>query len=546
MLLRISNLKKELYKKTLLDGATLYLEEGDKSALIGRNGSGKTTLFKIIQGVDKDYTGNIELNKNISIVATSQEHINISSETTAIEYILESVPNYNRLHKIVYQKEDASEEYLDAISKFSDLGYFNIQDDILQKLSELQIDETRAISPLKELSGGEKRFVELVRVLFSKSDLALIDEPTNHMDMEGKQKFIDWIKKTKMSLIIITHDRDVLMNVTKIYEIKDQYIFTYKGNYNTYLEQNSANTVSKINDFEIRSKQMAELQKKIDDINSLGTISQALKIRRERFQRELNKLSENLNKPSVWIDQTSLGSFTEEVISKYHEYKDRNIEITNNKDQNKSNTKKILINCENIILGYTNPLFNPINFQLHEKEKIQLLGRNGVGKTTFIKYLISSIQQQKPESNLFQGEIKLNNGVILGIYEQEISPKHLEMTLEQAIIDVYVKYNKVIGPAIINSILATYLFNKELHKDMQIKDLSGGEKARFQLIKLLANDPNLIILDEPTNHLDLPSVEELENFLLSYKGACIFVSHDSFFSNKLNALKVELNKFIVK
>jgi len=556
MLLKITNLRKNIWTKTLFEGLNLQIQQGEKASLIGRNGVGKTTLFRMIAGEDTDFKGSIATYKETRIVMTQQEHLTslklrqtsdeqqahptslklrqTENENTVIDYILSTVPQYKELHRIVFGLEPAKsqDEYIDAITLFTEKGYYHIEDNILQTLESFQITQDQALMPLSTLSGGEKRFVELTRVMYSQADIALIDEPTNHMDSEGKQKFINWLNNTKMTVLVITHDRDVLQNVDKIIEIRDHDAVVFDGNYENYLKQNSFNNISSIHDYETRSKQIEGLQKKIDQIDSLGEISRALKIRRERFQRYVDDLSTGLTKPSFWIDQESLEEQRDEVKAKYDKYKERNITITKSKF---NEHKKLLLKAENLVLGYDEPLFEPIDFELFQFDKLRLLGRNGVGKSTLIKHIIASIKGNAPESKIFEGDLIVRGGIKLGIYEQEISPSLLDLTLEKAIIRVHTEANKVIGPAQILSFLDNYLFDKKLHLDSKLKDLSGGEKARFQIMKMLVGDPNLLFLDEPTNHLDLPSIEVLERFLSQYKGAIIYVSHDSFFAKTIKS-----------
>jgi len=552
MILKITNLHKSIWTKTLFEGLNLQINQGEKIALIGRNGVGKTTLFRMIAGEDTDYKGTISTLKNTRIVVTQQEHptsstsgglrrTTLDNDTTVIDYILSSVPDYQQLHKIVFSLEPAKSQdhYIEAISAYTEKGYYYIEDNILQTLETFQITQEHALMPLSTLSGGEKRFVELTRVMYSQADIALIDEPTNHMDTEGKEKFITWLTNSKMTLIIVTHDRDVLKNVSSIMEIKEKKLETFKGNYDDYLKQNSFNNVSAIHDYEIRSKQAEALQKKIDEIDSFTTISKALRIRRDRFQRDLDIVSQGLEKPSFWIDEESLNQQREEVKDKYEKYKERNINITKSK---LNEHKKLLIKATSFVLGYNAPLFQPLDFELFQFDKLRLLGRNGAGKSTLIKYIIAQLRKQKPQSKVCQGELTIRGGIKLGIYEQEIDSKLLGITLKDAIIRIHTDAGKIISPVQILSILDNYLFDKKLHIDSKLKDLSGGEKARFQIMKMLVGDPNLLFLDEPTNHLDLPSIEVLERFLTEYQGAILYVSHDSYFARKLGGEEILLTR----
>lgn len=543
MLLEIRNLKKSIWKRELYNNLEVQIREGEKAALIGRNGTGKTTLFKLITSRDKEFTGEIIKKSGIKIIMTEQEHI-LPSDTTPLEYILNEVPDYRKLREIVFEKADkvSSEEYLSAIQEFTEKDYYHIEDKVLLALEDFNISTDRAIESMKDLSGGEKRFVELVRIMFSNADLALIDEPTNHMDYHGKEMFINWLLHTDISCIIITHDRDILENVETILELNELTIKKFSGNYKKYLKQNSIENVSSIHKFEVNTKQANKIQSRIDEIDSLGSVSKRMKIMRERMKRQLAEVQKDIERPSFWIDKDTLSQTSKKVIAKYENYKDTSIEIQKAEKLNTHN--KLLININQLELGYTHSLFKPISLNLYESDRIRLFGRNGAGKTTFIKYLLQNITEKELNSEIeqdinsnkkrlpikiFAGEVKITNAIKLGVYEQEISERFLDLRLTDAIRKVYYENNVELLNAQLIAILKNYLFDPATHGELKISSLSGGEKARFQIIKMLVNKPNLLILDEPTNHLDLPSIEVIENFLNTYTGAIIYVSHDSYF-----------------
>jgi ATP-binding cassette subfamily F protein 3 len=586
MLLEIRNLTKSFWKKALYEGLNLTINEGEKSALIGRNGTGKTSLFKIICKEDKDYTGEVSMQNGVKAIMTMQEHF-LPTDITALEYILHEVPDYMNLRQIVFNKTEkvSDDEYLYAIQEFTERGYYHIEDNILKTLEDFQITTDRAIESMKNLSGGEKRFIELVRIMYSGAQIALIDEPTNHMDTYGKEKFINWLHRTDCACVIITHDRDVLQNVNCIYELNDKKINKFKGNYEHYLKQNSLNSVAAIHKFEVDTKSIDKLKARIKEIDSLGTVTKKIKIMRERMKRQLADVEGDLDKPSFWIDQDTLENTSKKVISKYYKFKSDNIKIA--KSTAVVTHSRLLLEIRNLELGYDSSLFSPISLDFYETDRVRLVGRNGAGKTTFIKYLIKNINRiRQNEENLdmafagpqkskarrlpqlvsaiesksvreleieeneflitkklpikvFAGEIKITNSIKLGVYEQEISEKYLDMTLSRAIIQVYTDNNKIISPEQLISVLDNYMFEKLAHYDTPVRQLSGGEKARFQLIKMLINEPNMLIMDEPTNHLDLPSIEVLEDFIKSYTGAIVYVSHDSYFINSLKGKNVE-------
>jgi ATPase subunit of ABC transporter with duplicated ATPase domains len=541
MLVKASNLSKSITGKDLFQDLSFIVNEGEKVALIGRNGLGKTTLFRILNGEDKEFQGQIEFQKGIQVILTRQEHF-LEESVTALEYILENVPKFNELEAQIRDYETHGEEkvslqdYCDSLTEFSELGYFELRSKVTQSLADFQLPEEKVNASMTLLSGGEKRFVELVRVMYSGADLALIDEPTNHMDYIGKEQFIEWLKASEQSLFIVSHDRDVLKYVDKIFEIKNKQITTFNGNYDQYIKQNSLRTTSDIAKYEQDLKRIEQLKKQILDLGRRGAKDKAIKIMEDRFKRELERLEESLEKPSFWIDKDSLEDISTKVVDKYHKYKEKNIQIKQTASQN---YKKILLDVKHLSLGYTEPLFKDVNFELHYGEKIFIKGRNGAGKSTLIKKILSSIQKTESPSQIFHGEIKLGPSLKVGVYEQEIDKRYLKMTLTQAITELYYHYDIPINNEKINAILKNYLFEPDDGR-LTFTSLSGGQKARFQLIKMLVNEPNLLILDEPTNHLDLPSIEELENALLNYHGGIIYISHDSYFIENMGGTVVEI------
>lgn len=584
-MLTITNLTKSIKSKPLYDRLELYISRGEKSALIGRNGTGKTTLFRIITGEDKDYEGLIKTDPGIKVISTKQEH-HLSYDVTPLEYILEQVPEYYQLKKILFgdspqiltntesmtstsdpsntttpaqanpnksattqstptqQKQTNKpinhDKYAEALEKFLQYDYYTVEDRILQALNAFQITEEQSIDSFMKLSGGEKRFVELVKIMFSGADLALIDEPTNHMDTEGKEMFVKWLHNTDKSCIIITHDRDVLKHVDTIYELNSQKIVKFKGNYDRYLKQNQHSNISAINDFEKTLNRAEELKSQIKRAERLAPKFIRMARLRDRLKKQYEETVDNLEKPEFWIDKESLTTASKTEIDKYEKYKSANIKISDK--SNRANFNRLLFSVRNLSLGYTSPLFHELSFDLYESDRYRVLGRNGAGKTTFLNYLISEILEQPQKSTKFKGDIKITNSLKLGVYEQEPHSDYLKLTLYDAIAKVYLDLNDPLSKAQIISIIDTYLFDKSLHMDTPIEQLSGGEKARFQLIKMLANKPTLLILDEPTNHLDLPSIEQLESFLKSYHGAIIYVSHDSYFVNSVQGKEIRVTR----
>lgn len=601
MIADITISEKSFGPKILMSGIKFSIDDHEKIGVIGRNGIGKSTLFGILAGVDKDFTGNVIYKRGVVVVSTAQEHHDLG-DTTVLQYVLAGLPEYSNLSQIIetYPEKMGDnmkliDEYTQALTRFDDKGFYQIEEQIERELDKFQLPGV-AHRPFSTLSGGQKRLVEVVKVMHSDANLALVDEPTNHMDYIAKQQYIDWMKTAREAMLVITHDRDVLSEVDRIIELKDGENANYKGNYDAYLKQNAVSTGTQMNDFEMIEKRIVNLKAKVIDYQRLkeksrnpGTI-QKFKRLEENSRKELAELQAK-EKPTFWIDKESAANLNYKVANQYDKFKAKNIRMNLKNDESRS--KHVLVTARDVSLGYGDtPLFNGVNIDLREGEALEFRGRNGAGKTTLIKALLykpesdvnsfskqtsvrqdnlrlasllpaelpagqrvkqsstsnessrklsgnlSSVLKEEFTSNsasdiaLFSGEINLDTHVRIGIYEQEVSPTYFEMPLELAIERVYLDRGLSISQTKIRNLMSDYLFT-EADGKTPVSRLSGGQKARLQLISMLANDPQLLILDEPTNHLDLPSIEELETALAKYSGAVIYVSHDGYFRRSL-------------
>lgn len=551
MIANIDIADKSYGDKILYSGLEFKLAAHEKVGLIGRNGTGKTTLFNILTGADTDFAGEVIFRKNLVVIDSRQEHHGFE-DTPILEYILDDLPEYGRLKHILDtypatmgNSMKKMEEYSEVLERFTVLGYFDVEEQIVRSLQDYQIDSEKIQGKIGQLSGGQKRFVELVKVQHARADLALIDEPTNHMDFIAKERFLDWFKATKEAVVVITHDRDVLHHVDRIVEIRDGRAFNFKGNYDDYLKTNATKITAQVNEFTINQRRISNLKEDIVRFRRMkerardpGTIHR-FKSLEERAKKEQSDL-EKMDKPSFWIDRESVDNLNIKMSKAYEEHKAQNIVIRARTKATKSNNK--LVDVSKLSLGYNEPLFTDVSFQLHEGEKLRLHGRNGAGKTTLIKAILAAAAGSKPESTVYGGVIDTMRELKIGVYEQEIDPKYLEMTLASAIEQSFMAKDVKVGDEKIKQLLGDYLFNAHTDGDVPIARLSGGQKARFQLMNMLANDPQVLILDEPTNHLDLPSIEELEDALKQYHGAIIYVSHDSYFVKNLGGETIQIGE----
>jgi ATP-binding cassette, subfamily F, member 3 len=551
MIVNIDIADKSYGDKILYSGLEFKLNAHEKVGLIGRNGTGKTTLFNILTGADTDFAGEVVFRRNLVTIDSRQEHHGFEN-TPILEYILDDLPDYANLKHILdtYPATMGSsmkkmEEYSEALERFNVLGYFSVEEEIERSLLDYQIDADKIKGTIGQLSGGQKRFIELVKVQHARADLALIDEPTNHMDYVAKERFLDWFKATKEAVVVITHDRDVLHHVDRIVEIRDGRAYNFAGNYDAYLRTNATKITAQVNEFTINRRRITNLKEDIVRFRRMkerardpGTIHR-FKSLEERAKKEMTEL-EKMDKPSFWIDRESVDNLNTKMSKAYEEHKAKNIVIRTRTKATKSSN--LLVEVSKLSLGYGEPLFEDINFQLREGEKLRLHGRNGAGKTTLIKAILAAAADTKPEPTIYGGIIDTLRELKIGIYEQEISPKYLDMPLARAIEHSFMAKDVKIGDEKVKQLLGDYLFNPNTDGEVPISRLSGGQKARFQLMNMLANDPALLILDEPTNHLDLPSIEELEDALKQYHGAIIYVSHDSYFVKNIGGETLQIGQ----
>ncbi|HRC28312.1 MAG TPA: ABC-F family ATP-binding cassette domain-containing protein [Candidatus Saccharimonas sp.] len=541
MIADITVTEKSFGPKLLMTGVKFSVDDGEKVGIIGRNGVGKSTLFGILAGIDQDYIGEVIYRRGTTVVATAQEHHDASGQTV-LQYVLAGLPEYSQLSHIIETYPETMgdnmrliHEYSEALERFEQKGYYQIESDIEQELINFQLSGV-AHRPLTTLSGGQKRLVEVVKVMHSDAHLALLDEPTNHMDYVAKKQFIDWLSGAREAMLIITHDRDVLKQMDRIVELKDGGCQTFKGNYDAYLRQNAVHTGTAMNEFEMIEKRIANLKVKVIDYQRLkekarnpATI-QKFKRLEQQSRAELAEL-EQKEKPTFWIDKDSVENLNYKVAGQYEKFKARNIRMHLKNDASRS--KHVLVKASDLALGYDDtPLFKGVNIDLREGEAMELRGRNGAGKTTLIKALLND-----PSVVTFDGTLQLDTHIRVGIYEQEVNDHYFDMPLAMAVERMYLDKDLPISTTKIRGLLADYLFN-ESDGQTPLSRLSGGQKARFQLISMLANDPQLLILDEPTNHLDLPSIEELETALERYSGAVLYVSHDNYFRDKIGGTVV--------
>lgn len=560
--------EKSFGDKSLFKETSFFVDDGEKVGLIGRNGEGKTTLFRIVADEDKDFQGEIQLGKGVHMVATRQEHHGFE-DMPVIDYILQDLPKFTKLKHILDNhplimgdKMHLINEYSEALEQFDQLGYYTIENEVEKVLDSFQLGG-RMNDKLGELSGGQKRLIEVAKVMLSNAQLALIDEPTNHMDYVAKDKFLAWMSSANDAMLVISHDRDVLEKVDRILEVKDQKILNYKGNYSDYLRQNSSSTGASMNEYELTQRRIVNLKAKIIEYQRYKEKSrhpstiQRFKRLEQQSRDELAKL-EKTEKPTFWVDRESVQDMGLKTGEQYQKFKAKNIKLHGINGE--EGFSRLLVNISGLALGYdapvasgasvskgetsgvdtpAKPLFENVAFQIREGEVVELRGRNGAGKTTLVKTLLATVANKTFSAKVFNGIIDVDKKIRVGVYEQETRSDMMEKTLAEAIEYIFLSRGLKVGDTKVRQLMADYLFTQG-DANIPVKQLSGGQKARLQLIDMLADSPSLLVLDEPTNHLDLPSIEELEQALQNYSGAILYISHDTHFRKQLGGEVVQL------
>ncbi|MGB4966947.1 MAG: ATP-binding cassette domain-containing protein, partial [Candidatus Saccharimonadales bacterium] len=339
MIVSVDITEKSFGGKLLYDSLRFDIQPREKLGIIGRNGTGKSTLLHMITGDDTDYQGEISVKRGTTIIASHQEHH--GHETTPVlEYIQGDLPEFARLHHILTtypltmgDDEKMIQRYSDALERFTQLGYFQVEDELGQAFMAYQLAPQKLEAPLSELSGGQKRMVELIKIQRAKGDLALIDEPTNHMDFVAKTEFIKWLDTAEEAVVVITHDRDVLAHVDKIIEIRDGRAYAFRGDYEQYLRTNKGQITSQVNEYDLAQRRFQNLTADVirfrrlkEKSRDLGTIKR-FKSQEEKAAAELAELSK-AEKPSFWIDRESAEQLDLKMTAAYQKYKAKNIHLS--------------------------------------------------------------------------------------------------------------------------------------------------------------------------------------------------------------------------
>ena len=506
MILACQKITKAFGGDTILQDINFIINEGEKAALIGINGAGKTTLLKIITGEYEADSGEVVLQRGATMGYLSQV-IDVTSRRTIYEEMLDAKKDIIEMEQKIHaleqdisrlsgeKLENAMESYSLLTDRFEKSNGYAWKSEIVGVLKGLGFTEAEFDTPIHTLSGGQKTRVALSRILLTQPDIILLDEPTNHLDMDAIRWLETFLSNYRGAVLIVSHDRYFLDRVvSKVIEIEAGKSQTFLGSYSQYAEKKKAQRDAQM---KLYLNQQQEIRHQEDVITKLRSFNREKSIRRaESREKMLNKM-ELVDKPVVLNSRMRI-SLEPEVIS-----------------------GNDVLTIENLSKSFENkPLFRNLNLSIHRGEVVGLLGANGTGKTTLLKIINRHL---RPDS----GKIHYGAKVSIGYYDQEQHVLNDENTIFDEISDAYPKLTNTR----IRNVLAAFLFTGD-RVFQKIGTLSGGEKGRVSLAKLMLSNANFLILDEPTNHLDIQSREILEDAINDYEGTVFYVSHDRYFINQ--------------
>ena len=509
IVLSCNNLNKSFGIDSILENVNFTVNEYDKIGIIGVNGTGKTTLFKIISGIYGYDSGDIYTSKDCEI-GYLEQNTNFHSENTILEEVLEVFKDVIEMekylrdleHKISEESSNTNSttleklmnEYSNKLEAFSDMNGYGYKSEAKGVLKGLGFSDEDMDKPISILSGGEKTRVLLGKLLLKKPTLLLLDEPTNHLDSEAIEWLEVFLKQYKGTVILISHDRYFLDQVVnRIFEIHNKKLKTYNGNYSDFIKASAIEKELELKKFEDQQK---DIKKQEESIERLKAFGREKHLKRARSKEKALAKVDVLDKPEAYRKKAKI---------------EFNPSVTSGND---------VLQLRDISMGYGERiLFKDLNLDIYRGEKVALIGANGIGKSTLFKIIMNEITP-------LSGDIKFGTNVNVSYFHQE----QKTLNLDNTIIDEIWEDNKQLTQTSLRTLLGAFLFEgEEVFK--KISTLSGGERARVAILKLILSNANLLLLDEPTNHLDIDSKEVLEEALSSYTGTIFTISHDRYFLN---------------
>ena len=506
MILSCSNICKSFGENDILKQVSFHIEDHEKAAIVGINGAGKSTLLKVLIGKLAADDGVVTWAKGASIGYLAQ-HQDLEGAETIYDALLEVkkpvIQMEARIRSLELEMKSASGDELEAkLSEYSQLNHefemadgYSYQSEITGVLKGLGFTEDEFSKPITALSGGQKTRVSLGKLLLTKPDILLLDEPTNHLDMESIAWLETYLRNYSGAVIIVAHDRYFLDRVvTKIIELDMGHCTVFSGNYSAYSDKKAM-----LRDAAIRAylNQQQEIRHQEAVIAKLKSFNREKSIKRAESREKMLDKIDRLEKPVQTNDSMDI-RLEPDVVS-----------------------GNDVLTVTGLSKSFdTQTLFTNVDFEIKRGERVAVIGNNGTGKTTLLKIINGIIPADS-------GQIRLGSKVHIGYYDQEHQVLHMDKTLFQEIQDTYPNMNNTQ----IRNTLAAFLFTGDDVFKL-IRDLSGGERGRVSLAKLMLSDANFLLLDEPTNHLDITSKEILESALNRYTGTVLYVSHDRYFINR--------------
>ena len=517
MILSCQNVTKAFGEDVLFSDVSFQINEGEKFAIVGSNGTGKSTLLKTIVGELSPDDGNVVFAKDASFGYLAQ-YQNDEEEGTIYEIVLSARKELLKLESNLREMEEkmsqVSATELDSLmndyhrrqEEFERLGGNTYRSEVTGVLKGLGFSEDDFGKQMTELSGGQKTRVSLGKLLATKPDILILDEPINHLDLHSIEWLESFLLNYSGSVIIVAHDRFFLDRIVDhVIDLSSNKAYVYKGNYSSFVEQKDIRMISMLREYE---KQQKEIKHQEEVIEKLRSYNREKSIKRAESRVKLLNKMERLENPEEWKKQMTLNL-------------EPNIRSGND-----------VLSVDSISKAYDgNTVLKNLSFDINRMERVAIIGDNGTGKTTILKILNRIVEA---DSGLFT----IGANVEIGYYDQEQQELSDEKTLFEEMSDAYPDLDNTK----IRNVLAAFLFTGE-DVFKKISMLSGGERGRLSLAKLMLSGANFLILDEPTNHLDMESKEVLENALNSYNGTILFVSHDRYFINKVATRILDLKEY---